>query len=712
MSQVFLAYRSVDAERANTVRTKLEALGVPLFIDHKLISGDDYIRVINEQLDAAVAVLVLWTAAAVDMSSPSGAANFVLSEAERGFSRGILVAATFDKLVLSHLPVPFNRFQAPDVSDWIANGASAKHQGWQSVLKALGNKLGRPGLADLAVALESTDEILKKKFLHDYPSDPSSQKIATDLEAFERSEFDARVSAARKRIQQRVKEAEKRLKLCRDEFEAQVVELRAGRDFMAPDPVKALDDNVAKLSNQITIDEGTIEELRTRAEKAEAALSELAALKSAVAGSAVAKEESARTADMQVNQQDTAAASFGGAKADTRRSLAWSAAAVIIVACVFGTGGWLLAQNPGNQPIEDAHALQTQVATLSAQLKKSQTQSADLERNNNDLQQRESKISAQEASLANDKAELDKRAASLKAQDDSLSAQRAELEARTADLDRRTNDVQRRESQVSAQETALANLRDELDKRAATLAAQQNALPAQKTALEQQAAAPSIPFTAQCDLLAGYQHDPDRPEHNGFARSIQDDAAARAACESALQSANDRITQRRMLLELGRAVEGSDPKKALEFWQQAADRGSSDANYVLGKYYADHLEAKTAWDYYTKAANMNPPDPLALYWVAYNLLIRDGENVLQPTPADPAEGEKYLRLALNADFAPAYYIAGVHYWQKNKTEKNRADQNKDIELATRYLTTSWCVKRDADAAKFYLKQKNQALSCE
>lgn len=707
MSQVFLAYRSVDAERANTVRTKLEALGVPLFIDHKLISGDDYIRVINEQLDAAVAVLVLWTAAAVDMSSPTGTANFVLSEAERGFSRGILVAATFDKLVLSHLPVPFNRFQAPDVSDWIENGASAKHQGWQSVLKALGNKLARPGLADLAIALESADETLKKKFLHDYPSDPSSQKIAADLEAFERSEFEARVSAARKRVQQRVKEAEKRLKLCRDEFEAQVVELRAGRDFMAPDPVAALDDNVAKLSNQITIDEDTIDELRTRAEKAEAALAELAALKPPAGGIDVAKEESARAADIRVNKQETAAS-----KTDTRRSLAWPAAAVIIASCVFGTGGWLLAQNSGNQPSEDAQALQTQVASLSTQLKKSQAHSADLERNSNDLAQRESKISAQETAVANAKAELDKRAASLKAQADSLSAQRAELQARAADLDRRTNDVQRRESQVSAQETVLAALRDELDKRAATLTAQANALPAQKTALEQPAAAPSIPFSAQCDLLAGYQYDPDRPEHNGFARSIQDDAAAQAVCEGALQSANDRVTQRRMLLELGRAVEGNDPKKALGFWQQAANGGSSDATYVLGKYYADHSDAKSAWDYYTKAANMNPPDPLALYWVAYNLLIRDGGNVLQPTPADPAEGEKYLRLALNADFAPAYYIAGVHYWQKNKAEKNKADQNRDIELATRYLTTSWCIKHDADAEKFYQDKTKQTLSCQ
>ncbi|HUD86670.1 MAG TPA: TIR domain-containing protein, partial [Xanthobacteraceae bacterium] len=176
MSKVFLAYKSTDRERASVVRAKLEALDVPLFISPSMASGENYIRAINEQLNSASVVLVLWTEAAVRISA--GEPNFLLSEAQRGYARGILVAATFEKIALDHLPVPFNLIQAPDLSDWIQSGASAKHAGWQRVLDALGRRLNRPGLARLAIALESNDDELKKEFLRGYPEDPYAHKAA------------------------------------------------------------------------------------------------------------------------------------------------------------------------------------------------------------------------------------------------------------------------------------------------------------------------------------------------------------------------------------------------------------------------------------------------------------------------------------------------------------------------------------------------------
>jgi hypothetical protein len=145
MSRVFLAYKTVDRDRANVVRAKLEALGVPLFIDQKLLSGDNYLVAINEELKTAIAVLVLWTEAAVS-TSDTGEPNFVLSEAQRGYARNILVAATLEKIALDHLPVPFNLFQAPDISDWIPTGASARHSEWQKILQALGRNWDAPGL--------------------------------------------------------------------------------------------------------------------------------------------------------------------------------------------------------------------------------------------------------------------------------------------------------------------------------------------------------------------------------------------------------------------------------------------------------------------------------------------------------------------------------------------------------------------------------------
>jgi len=270
MSQLFLAYKTVDLERANTVRAKLEALGVGLFIDQKLISGDNYLLAINSELNAALAVMVLWSEAAVHMPGP-GETNFVLGEAQRGYARGVLVAATLETIALDQLPVPFNLYQAPDLSDWLKTGTPAGHREWQKVLEALGKKLDRPGLASLAVVIESGSDEQKKKFLKEHPNDPFAEKFAAELERFERAEFDKRLVAAQKRIVQRSKDSDKKLRSCRDLFESQLGELRAGRDFMPPDPVKAIDDNVAKLSNQIEIFEATLDEHRERVAKAEAA---------------------------------------------------------------------------------------------------------------------------------------------------------------------------------------------------------------------------------------------------------------------------------------------------------------------------------------------------------------------------------------------------------------------------------------------------------
>jgi hypothetical protein len=139
MSKVFLAYKTVDRDRANSVRFKLEALGIPLFIDQKMLADENYVVVINRELDEAAAVLVLWTEAAIRLPDRGERPNFVLSEAERAYERNVLVAATLDKL--DRLPVPFNLSQAANLADWTASGAAAGYPEWQKVLQALGKKI-------------------------------------------------------------------------------------------------------------------------------------------------------------------------------------------------------------------------------------------------------------------------------------------------------------------------------------------------------------------------------------------------------------------------------------------------------------------------------------------------------------------------------------------------------------------------------------------
>lgn len=716
MSQVFLAYRSVDAARANTVRAKLEALDVPLFIDHKLVSGDDYIRVINEQLDTAVAVLVLWTAAAVDMSAPAGTPNFVLSEAERGFYRGILVAAAFDKLVLSRLPVPFNRFQTPDVSDWIETGASAGHQGWQSVLKALGNKLGRPGLADLSVALESTDDAVKKKFLNEYSGDPGAKRVVAGIEAFERSEFESRFATARRRVQQRTKEAERKLRACRDEFEAQLVELHAGRNFMPPDPVKAVDDNAAKLSNQIDIHETTIDELRARAKQGEASTAKATA-ETAVLGKEIEHlQQQVKASEGLLAEQrarsELAEAEAARLAAETklrshpkdrhRRVVMWSGLAALAAAILFGWAGrW-----SSTGQFDD---LAKENATLTA---KNRDLSAKVQGLTTDAQKWHASYDALQRQDA-------QKISELQATSDKLTTQIKDADAKNRDLavknQNLTADNQKYTELRRLDMKKISDLQSSLNNLTAQLNSTQDDVKAKNAELaKDQAALASVPVTAQCDLVAGYQYDPDRPQSSGWVDSVGNVPEAQVICDSARQSAGkDPRAERRMLLALGRIYkEGRAPNTALQFWTRATAMGSSHAAYELGKYYVSS-DPKKAWDYYIQAANMVPPDPSALYWVAMNhLRLADKDaSIIPPKQADPETGRKYLQKALNADYPWAYFIAGVYYWPKSD------DQKIDIANATKYLIIAYCTKHvprspEKTADDFYFQKTRKHLTCE
>jgi len=714
MSKVFLAYKTVDADRANKVREKLEALDVPLFIDQKLKSGDNYIATINNELDVAVAVLVLWTNAAVRLPGPGEQPNFVLSEAERGFNRAVLVAATLDRLLLNRLPVPFNLFQAPDLSDWIEAGGPARHQGWQRVLQALGEKLDRKGLPDLAVAIESDDDLVKQKFLRDYPNDPLTGLIAAQLESAVRSEFEARISAAEDRIRKRAKEADAKLKSCREEFDSHIIELRAGRNYMPPDPLNAIDDNVAKLANEIEIYKDAAEQLRGRAERAESesvrTAVEAAGLKTQIEKTAVDtasdKDEITTLNGRLAELQASVASLKQRIQGEARRLATWCGLTALIGAGIFGTGGWI----SGNHSDTTGIALQTQVYDLTTQAAGWQNRFEDLKRQSDDIRRREDAVAAESRRLSDFQADLSKQTTNLKMQQDALAAKQPALAKLQESVASQQADLNKQTAAVKAQQDALQS--------------KQGALAAEHDALtRQQMAIASVPLVAQCDALTGYEYDQDRPPNSGWVESSKDiPSGAQTICQSALQTiVNDPKTQRRIMLQLGRTIQEKSRDTALEFQKQSAVLGSSHARYLIAGYYADHnnpsFNPRTAWDALKQSADSEPGDPLALYSVAYTLLFpSDRDKRFAPAQADltEAQGEIYLRKAINADYPAAYYIAGVYYLRKGKNEWDKERQNREVQLGTQYLIASWCAKkyRDPDGydARKYLSSGD--LSCQ
>lgn len=108
MADVFISYARPDAKLAGKAAGALRAAGHSVWFDKDLPAHRSYSEVIEEQLEAASAVLVLW-------SKDSAASQWVRSEANRARETGRLVQASLDG---SRLPMPFDQIQCADLSGW------------------------------------------------------------------------------------------------------------------------------------------------------------------------------------------------------------------------------------------------------------------------------------------------------------------------------------------------------------------------------------------------------------------------------------------------------------------------------------------------------------------------------------------------------------------------------------------------------------------
>ena len=132
MADVFLSYARPSAATASRVAKALGEAGYSVWYDSDLPAHRTYSDVIASELEAAQAVLVLWSADAVD-------SQWVRSEANRARELGKLVQARLDG---ARLPMPFDQIQCADLSGWRRGRA---HSGWANVIGSVGALLqGEP----------------------------------------------------------------------------------------------------------------------------------------------------------------------------------------------------------------------------------------------------------------------------------------------------------------------------------------------------------------------------------------------------------------------------------------------------------------------------------------------------------------------------------------------------------------------------------------
>lgn len=124
MSDIFLSYAREDAAAVERLASALQSAGYSCWWDRQLVSGARYLVETESQLQAAKAVVVVW-------SRDSIQSHWVADEAAAGRDSGRLAALTFDG---SMPPLGFRQFQVTDFSKW--NG-TAEDAPFHSLLTAL-----------------------------------------------------------------------------------------------------------------------------------------------------------------------------------------------------------------------------------------------------------------------------------------------------------------------------------------------------------------------------------------------------------------------------------------------------------------------------------------------------------------------------------------------------------------------------------------------
>ncbi len=139
MADVFVSYARSDKARVAPLVAAIEAKGWSVWWDPEISPGQEFDDQIDSELEAAGAVLVVWTPASV-------ASRWVRGEARDAAERNILVPVRFEQ---ARLPVDVRAIHTTDLDGWREDPASPPAQ---EFLRALGAMIARTQAAQAAKA--------------------------------------------------------------------------------------------------------------------------------------------------------------------------------------------------------------------------------------------------------------------------------------------------------------------------------------------------------------------------------------------------------------------------------------------------------------------------------------------------------------------------------------------------------------------------------
>jgi adenylate cyclase len=113
VADIFISYSKQHPQPTRDVAAYLESQGYSVWWDTNLTSGEIFSDIIEQELDAAKAVIVIWTVHSV-------ASKWVLAEANRADDQGKLIPLRTKDLDVRRIPLPYGTCHTDVVDDHAA----------------------------------------------------------------------------------------------------------------------------------------------------------------------------------------------------------------------------------------------------------------------------------------------------------------------------------------------------------------------------------------------------------------------------------------------------------------------------------------------------------------------------------------------------------------------------------------------------------------